>query len=120
MNISVESGGLSLTPSADAWVRDHVARILESFEDEIVSVQIRLAEASGPGGGQGNTATIEVCLRRTPPVSVATVHRDAYTALSISAHRVERHIDCLQARRRRWQQAGLRRRREAQTAGSAL
>lgn len=93
MNISIATRGFELTPAIGGCVHDTLGAVLARFEGSIHWTEVRLDEARGPAGGAGVSAAMTVFLDERTPVRITTVHADLFTAISITAKRVEQAVE---------------------------
>lgn len=99
MNISIATRGFELTPAIGGCVHDTLGAALARFEASIHWTEVHLDEAHGPAGGAGVSAAMTVFLDESTPVRITTVHADLFTAISITAKRVEQAVERSMARR---------------------
>jgi ribosome-associated translation inhibitor RaiA len=107
MNVTIQTQGFDITPPIGARVHRQVNKLLQTYAEDIVSVEVYLRDLNGPKGGPDKQVGIRIHVRHLPPQMVMTTEADLYKAIDRSAARAGRAVERAIGRFRRIRRRGL-------------
>ena len=100
MQINIQARNFSLSKSLRSHVKRRLGFALNTIDDHIQRVMVRLSDINGPRGGADKRCHIQVVLPNLPDVVIEDTEVDLYAAINRAADRVSRTVARRLARKR--------------------
>lgn len=108
MQISTTARNVSLTPTAEQHLSEHVRLALRRFAGRIRSVETTLQDVNGPKGGRDKQVLIRVRLRSGELVVAEACRASTAAAIAVAIRRARRIVRRRAGRTRRLEKRTLR------------
>ena len=92
MRVDIQSRNFPLTDALRSHVERRLGFALESRDDHIRRITVRLSDINGPRGGADKCCHIHVQLPRLPDVVIEDTEENLYTAIDRAADRAGRTV----------------------------
>jgi len=90
MQTVIQSKDYALTEALQSFIREHAKKSMNSCNNHIKQLNIRLKDINGPKGGEDKECLVEVKLANHAPIVVVKRSSDAYQSIRNALSRASR------------------------------
>jgi ribosomal subunit interface protein len=108
MQIDIQARNFTLTEALHQYVKRRLAFVLDTWNDDIQRIQVRLSDTNGPRGGVDKRCLIRIDLNRKPSIVIKDTEENMYAAIDLATDRASRAVSRKLMRRRNYRRLTLR------------